>query len=382
MVKIAAFDPITYLVGRRFPGLNGLEIEVSYMSAGEVNSLVECARQPPATNFEAIQQSLPSGIKSNALMGDYGAKSFQQTIDRQRKAATYRAELLTATKDTIDARVVTERKREAEDLATRQAAEERKRFYHLPGAQGDFSEYSKLAYWTLDEAVALSLAKNPKVVNWKSVCAYTHTSSFAKEYEKRREVISRALWAKQLYDPIYPTIFLAWAKTKFAPLPTELLQAALDDGVSLTGWKDLYEGLVTTSKQNLANQATQNQKHVEAIAQLYKAKLEEVYAELGTARLEVHALKLEAETDNSAPKTEQPLRESERRNLQAMLSLCAIRAYGYDPNKKNSASTDIHNQLASVDYEISVDAIHRQLSAGTALLGPTWREKLKSTPKR
>ena len=122
-----------------------------------------------------------------------------------------------------------------EELKARCASEERKRFFHEPRATADFSHYCKLANWTLDEAVALSLGKHPKVVNWKLVSPFTEISTFAKEYEKRPDIANRAQWAQQLFDPVMPSIFLPWAKRKFDPLPAELLDAALAKALLRSG---------------------------------------------------------------------------------------------------------------------------------------------------
>jgi hypothetical protein len=55
----------------------------------------------------------------------------------------------------------------------------RGRFFNQPHAAADFEHWSKLAHWTLDEAVALSSGKAPERVNWEAVSKYLQLSSFA-----------------------------------------------------------------------------------------------------------------------------------------------------------------------------------------------------------
>ena len=247
-------------------------------------------------------------------------------------------------------------------------------------ATDNFRHWCKRATWTLDQAVALSLGKNPKLVNWKTVSPFTQVSTFAKEYDDRRDIANCAFEVKQLFDPVYPSIFLAWAKKKFDPLPAELLQAALDDGISLAGWKELYEGVVNTSKQHLTNQAAQNQKHVEDIAQFYKLKLEEVYAELKTARLEAQNLKLKAEAE-AAVWEDKPLFTRERENLQLMAVFGAIRGYGYNPDaKRNTASIAISQDFSDQRLALTDDAVRDHLNAGKEFLPGDWRTRLKAKP--
>ena len=50
--------------------------------------------------------------------------------------------------------------------------EEAQRFFNQPRAKADFEYWSKCAYWTLDEAIALSLGKAPQIVSWEKVKGY------------------------------------------------------------------------------------------------------------------------------------------------------------------------------------------------------------------
>jgi hypothetical protein len=51
----------------------------------------------------------------------------------------------------------------------KEASKEAAKFYNGSNAQADFAFWTKVEYWTFDEAIALLLAKNPKVLTWAAM---------------------------------------------------------------------------------------------------------------------------------------------------------------------------------------------------------------------
>jgi hypothetical protein len=140
------------------------------------------------------------------------------------------------------------RQRQSEERVKLAEAKERARFFHRPDAAADFDFWSKTAHWTIDEAIALSLGKAPHIVDLKSVQAHVGPnidglppSPFAVEYTSRWELARRALAWKQLYDPILPTLFLAWAQRLEIPVAPELTQAVERRGLVIADWRDLHD---------------------------------------------------------------------------------------------------------------------------------------------
>jgi hypothetical protein len=127
-------------------------------------------------------------------------------------------------------RYTAEKDREYQLAIEKARQEERGRFFNQPHAGADFEHWSKLAHWTLDEAVALSLGKAPERVNWETVSKYLQLSTFAVQYSRRRELALRAAQWKQLYDPVLPGIFLAWAKRLEIEVPAALVEAVQKRG--------------------------------------------------------------------------------------------------------------------------------------------------------
>lgn len=120
-----------------------------------------------------------------------------------------------------------EMRRETEARIEKMRREEAQLFFNLPQVSADLTYYSKLALWTVDEAIALSLDKAPGVVNYSKVMMEDERiiphawqfSPFPKEYSRRFELVKRALEAgilrphtrshlRHLLTTIRPVVFL------------------------------------------------------------------------------------------------------------------------------------------------------------------------------
>lgn len=151
-------------------------------------------------------------------------------------------------KEELEQLVAAERSKEAQQQLAVSAAAERGRFYHQPDAVADFKYWAKMTYWTLDEAIALSLGKSPATVNYKAVEKYAYpnpdgsqSSPFADEYLQRTEMAKRAIDWKKLYNPVAPTIFLRWAQRIELNLPEDLIKEIEANSFAIVDWQDLYE---------------------------------------------------------------------------------------------------------------------------------------------
>jgi hypothetical protein len=151
--------------------------------------------------------------------------------DADEKAEAYREELEGLPHEKMMALFDAEYEKERQQYKEKLRREEQALFFHEPGAGANFTHWRKMANWHLDEAVALSLGKNPKIVNWDSISNYGdryvpqawNISEFRGEYARRRELVMRAKSAGDLHDPIKPTIFMRWASDIFEHLPDQLL---------------------------------------------------------------------------------------------------------------------------------------------------------------
>lgn len=82
--------------------------------------------------------------------------------------------------------------------------------------------------WNEDEAIALSLGKNPQRVHWKAIKSFEGESKFVKEFSDRRKLLRSALRKKILKKPIGPTAFISWCVEKGLDIP-EMMTSLLAD---------------------------------------------------------------------------------------------------------------------------------------------------------
>src|SRR5262245_50113135 len=125
--------------------------------------------------------------------------------------------------------------KEAAELRAKLVREDQQRFFNRPSAQADFEHWGKAAFWTMDEAIALSFGKEPKRVTWKNVEQYVNTSLFASEYQRRRDLLLRAAaFNHRLEGRVKPEDFLAWAKRLNLSIPPELKELQAQHQVAAT----------------------------------------------------------------------------------------------------------------------------------------------------
>jgi hypothetical protein len=318
MDRVPSFDAIEYLVRRKFLRSRG--------------------------SLPRLHPRCPSQV-----VGDC------ELLNESESAAAYRAELAQKAPAEIHELVCAEEKKEQDEL-------EEDRFFNQPSARADFDHWCKAASWTLDECVALSLGKDPKRVSWGRVQPLVQLSPFAKSYEKLRDLTLRAMSAKQLSDPVSPGTYLAWARRHGIGLPDELINRAVNGGISLEDWQDLFE---------------RHKAHTDELLRQHEEANEQLRA----------ALEAERAANSTAPRTEtpftacdKPLGTRERENLQLIALVGAIRGYGFDPDKRNSAATAIERDLDDLARRVSDDTIRDHLRAAAEMLLPDWRKRLRRKP--
>lgn len=193
-----------------------------------------------------------TGSRPHLILGSVLIEFLKASPQLRDGLAAYRAELASLSSDEIVERYAAEKRREYEVAVEKARQEERGRFFNQPHAAADFEHWSKLAHWTLDEAVALSFGKAPERVTWETVSKYLQLSFFAVQYSRRRELALRATQWKQLYDPVLQGIFLAWAKRLEIEVPAALVEAVEKRG-PIQDWKGLFDELKAVHAKNEAS---------------------------------------------------------------------------------------------------------------------------------
>src|SRR5262249_32211037 len=227
--------------------------------------------------------------------------------------------------------------------------------FNQPHARADYEHWSKAAHWTLDEAIALSFGKAPEVVGWKVVQQYVQVSPFAVQYARRRDLAMRAAQWKQLFDPVLPGIFLAWAKQNDIDVPEALVSTVQKRGVRIANWQSLYE--------NSQNQLSKALALIDKIQSDWRSVLDGKDAV-------IDSLKRRVDEAESRP-AEKPLSTKERETRLTMVISLAIGGYGYDPSAKRSDKpTEIADDIARHGLSLDADTIRKWLKKAAELLPP------------
>ena len=135
------------------------------------------------------------------------------------------------------------------------AQQEASAFFNEPRANAPYSYYRGHAYWNPEEAVALSLGKDPRVVNRESLQPSTAANYFGKkidptspspfreEFARRLELTRRAIEVGRFAEKIEPSAFVQWAQAIDLSLPDELVDIATPSSRTAEEVQDLKAAL-------------------------------------------------------------------------------------------------------------------------------------------
>lgn len=326
MVRLPEFDPIAFLIHRK---------------------------------FGAAAKSEPLGALSAGLSATRLARKDPELASRIEK---FSADLRRLPPDQLNALVQEEQKKQNEELRARLEKEEQERFFNQPYAQADFNHWSKAAHWTLDEAIALSFGRAPEVVTWQKVMPCLNISAFAKQYQRRRDLALRAVAWQQLFDPVLPGIFLAWAERIDEPVPPKLVAAVKARGIQIADWKKLYDDLLASREEN-------HKKWME-ICNGQTALIEELKRRIDDLE------NCPATTEDAATTaSEKSLSTRERDSLLKLIIGMAMCGYAYDPEqKRNDKLAEIVGDLERAGVSLDADTVRKWLREAAELLPPKQTE--------
>lgn len=168
-----------------------------------------------------LRRQFPGSWAPPPLNSRYDASN-----DYRSKIEAKRAELQKLTYKELQARY--QSALEVEQAKQLAAIEKRENemFFNHPSATADFEYWAKLDYWSLDETVALLLAKAPEKVTWKSISSYVTSSKFARQFERIRQLGLRAT-SMNHGGSVSPAAALDWAVNMDIEIPAPL-QAAVN----------------------------------------------------------------------------------------------------------------------------------------------------------
>jgi len=289
----------------------------------------------------------------------------------------FRNELAALTPEELAARVSKERAREFEQLRAKAEQEERERFYNQPHARADFVHWAKAAHWTLDEAIALSFGRAPEIVRWEKLQKFAaYDWPFLTQYVRRRDLALRAKAWEQLYDPVLPGLFLAWAKRTDIEVPPELIEEVESRGVQVADWKSLYEDAATALKVAKATLEARiaDWKQLSERAQAALVAEQDRAIEIidGKSR-QIASLQERVALLEGVPEKprveEKSLATRERESLLKLIIGMARGGYAYDPKlSRSNVPQEIADDLAKHDVVLDVDTVRKWLREAAQLM--------------
>jgi hypothetical protein len=223
-------------------------------------------------------------------------------------------------------------------------------------------------------------------VNWQIVGKFLLISLFAIQYSRRREIALRAAQWKQLYDPVLPGIFLAWAKRIEIDVPAEMVEAVQKRGVPIADWKKLYEETVAGQQSAIEMYDRATEMYDGQIAD-WKRLYDQANEALHDARDQIVALLEEQNRLNAALEEravlsgredpsqakpagiDKPLSTKERETLLKIVIGMARDSYKYDPKlNRSSVPQEIADDLAKHSIFLDVDTVRKWLKQAAEFL--------------
>jgi hypothetical protein len=341
-ITLPEIDKVEYLVRRKFP--NAIELHKA-VARGNI--------------FGAMAGTQPDDEES-WIQKDY------------KKIKEYEAELRLKPKKEIDEFYKSEWQKDQEER-------EKSYFFNKPESQADNDHWSKMQYWSIDEAIALSFGKSPERVKWKALDSYEYTySNFVEEYRKLVELTKRAVTWKKLYDPVLPPIFIKWCKDNDISFSQELEELVIKRQGNWYDWKKEYEKvnaaydelqkkysdyLDSTSKtyDTISASRDATSKKYDELLKGYRDVVADRDKIIKTLSDKIKTLEADKTPLISEQNKEKPLSTRERGTLLKILIAMAIDKYGYTPYKNNPASTDICDATNHYDIKIGDETIRKWL---------------------
>jgi hypothetical protein len=298
----------------------------------------------------------------------YAKNRFGHDKNKEARDA-YREKLRLKTADEINALYEAERQKQQEEARAKWEEGESTRHFNVPQVRaepGTYEYWAKAALWSIDEATALLLERNPGSVNLGQVRPYERMSAFAKKYCGLHELLRRAVEARQLGQSNPPARFVAWAKGNKIDIPKGLEDAVEDLGLQVADWRSLFE---QAKKQLEECRAKQLETVDWAKTQIGEAsdKTQEViagYKDLLADRdgvIEELQAKMGQNTDS--------LGARERESLLKLIIGMAVKGYAHDPKASRSGTAaEISGDLERLGISLHVDTIRKYLQETADLL--------------
>jgi hypothetical protein len=243
-------------------------------------------------------------------------------------------------------------------------------FDENPGA--DFLFWDRIAYWTVEEATALSFGFDPNLANWGELLSCDHP--FTKLYENRRALALRAVEMGQLPKLAAPLDYISWTKK-----------------VGIEFNPDLEKKVRARCEVRVAHRAVNQHPGPKVLKSLFKIALgmvmvidgfnpkapdrsiyQDIADDLQIVEFQVGAESVERVLTGAADGSNELSDPGDYETLTKMVVGIAIKHYNYDPLVKRSQATQkITNDLLLKNITVDADTVRLRLKEAAALLRST-----------
>jgi hypothetical protein len=256
------------------------------------------------------------------------------------------------------------------------------------GTDADYQHFGKCAYLSAEEAVTLSLGKDPRFVNAAMVLPYLGQSNFAFKYAERFDLVDRAVTWLELPKFFTPLEFLTWAHKYKVPVPDAFTQCTFAQGEPIQYWHELCQVLQdrlvaanglheATSASNLALQTANEQlvqrtfddwldaqDQIDRLKVDHEALVKSLRDELAWAHEQQSSLTTQLQRQQS----EAPLSTTERRSVLTIALTAACDGYGYNPaDSKSPVPKEIADAAHLLGLKITDDTVRKYLTEAVSL---------------
>ncbi|WP_139189052.1 hypothetical protein [Thalassobaculum litoreum] len=302
------------------------------------------------------------------------------------RADAYRQELASVGPDEIARRAKQQRSMDLAIARRDPGIAREKRPFLRPESQAEFEYWAKMSFWSTDEAIALSLGREPAFSTLQHITWAGSGSDYAAEFLSRRQIVERAKTMGQLWDSTIPGVFLGWAERMQFPTPPDLVEAVRALGIQIGDWKGHYdrqkavaaeaeEKLLAEKKAHVAtiqehagvvDKMGRNQDELSsAFNRLIAQKDQQIESLLERLRQFEAGTRPERKPDLSTPE----LTTRERESLLKLVIGMAVGGYGLDPvASRSNATSEIASDIQRVGLSLDEDTVRKYLREARALL--------------
>jgi hypothetical protein len=217
------------------------------------------------------------------------------------------------------------------------------RLFNHPSAMADFDHWTRQALWSLDEANAILLGRDPDVVQPGPVRTTLPRSGFARQYSSLRQSLKRAEMARVLRFPAAPRAVFEWANTIEISLAEELTSLLQRRHREVDWWR---------------GELNRNQEEIQSL----KSKLAE-------ASLQLEVLQQTLSNVQESQSHIKPLNPRERSTLDTIIITMAVKGYTFDPNAtRSSVPAEIASDAQELGLSVTDETVREKLKAAACLL--------------